>query len=79
MSNAPIEYTDGEIGEVEAMVDFLPPPEELVLRPETAEVTVTLSYPSYQFYKDRAQALGVPCGHMIRSLLDAYVARNLRV
>ena len=40
-----IKYTDEPIGKVKVISDFLPSPEELVLKDETVKVTIALSKP----------------------------------
>ena len=59
----------------EVIDDFLPPPEDLVLREETVKVTLNLSRRSVDFLKQAAQAQGVPYQQMVRRILDLYAAR----
>ena len=73
-----IVYTEGEIDEVEIVSDFLPPPNELVLREDTVKVTLTLSKSSVDFFKEEAAKHRVPYQKMIRRLLDEYAARYSR-
>jgi predicted DNA binding CopG/RHH family protein len=73
-----IVYTEGSIGKLRVVNDFLPPPEELVLRPTRIKVTMTLSLSSFNFFKREARKHHVPYQTMIRNLLDAYVARHPR-
>lgn len=67
-------YTDGDIGAVEIVADFLPPPEALVLREDAVKVTLALSRHSVAFFKAEAAKQGVPYQRMIRALVDAYAA-----
>ena len=49
-----IVYTDGEIGEVRIIADFLPPPSMLAFREDTVKVTIALSKSSVEFFKEEA-------------------------
>ena len=69
----------GDIAEHDLVVvqDFLPSPEELVLRePATEKITIALSKDSLTFFREKAQELNAPYQRMIRNLLDAYVAQH---
>ncbi len=68
-----IKYTDGPMGEVEIVKDFLPPPEDLVFREDTVKVTIALSRESVDFFKEKATELDTSYQKMIRNLLDMYV------
>ena len=72
-----IKYTDEPIQLGERVADFLPRPDELVLRNRSVKVTITLSEDSVNFFKDQAQRLNVPYQRMIRNLVDEYV-RQMR-
>lgn len=52
--------------------DFLPPPEELVLREEVVKVTINLNRQSLSFFKSKAEESGVSYQAMIRRVLDLY-------
>jgi len=69
-----IGYTDGPIGEVRVVRDFLPPPEELAFREEQVKVTIGLSKSSVDFFKAEARKHRTQYQKMIRRLLDLYVA-----
>ena len=43
MSERTRRYTEGEIGDLRVVEDFLPPPAELVLREDTVKVTLALN------------------------------------
>jgi hypothetical protein len=49
-----IEYTDEPLGKLSVIEDFLPPPEELVLRRDHVKVTISLSKSSVDFFKKEA-------------------------
>lgn len=69
-----ITYSEGEIGEVEVVRDFLPRPEELVLKDDTVKVTINLSRSSLEFFKQVAKKNGSKYQKVIRNLLDSYSA-----
>ena len=50
-----IKYTNEPIGKVKVISDFLPSPEELVLKDETVKVTIALSKTSVEFFKKEAK------------------------
>ncbi len=66
------------IEQAEVILDFLPPPDQLVLREETVRVTLNLNKRSVDFFKIRARENGVPYQSMIRKVLDIYAERFLR-
>ncbi len=68
-------YTDEPLGRVEVVEDFLPPPDQLVLKEDGVKVTISLSRKSVDFFKAHAAASNVPYQRMIRTLLDTYVDR----
>lgn len=70
-----IKYSDGEIGEVKIVEDFLPKPEDLVLKDETVKVTLALTKASVAFFKSQAEINHVPYQAMIKSLLDKYASQ----
>ena len=61
--------------EMEVVEDFLPPPEELVLKQDTVKVTIGLSKPTVDFFKRRARQNHTQYQKMIRRLLDLYASR----
>ena len=67
-----IKYTDGSIGNVRVIKDFLPTPKELALKDETVKVTISLSKTSVDFFKKEAQNHHTQYQKMIRRLLDEY-------
>jgi len=68
----PIRYSDGPIGEVRLIPDFLPSPKELALRGEQTKVTISSSSEN----KEAAKKHHVRYRKIIRQLLDEYVARR---
>lgn len=72
MKTKTIKYTEGEIGKVNVVKDFLPPPEVLVMREANVKVTLSLSRRSVAYFKREATKQRVPYQRMIRALVDAY-------
>ncbi|RKX81985.1 MAG: CopG family transcriptional regulator [Spirochaetes bacterium] len=52
--------------------DFLPPPEQLILKEDTKKVTIVLSQKSVEFFKEKSKVTHVPYQLMIRKVLDNY-------
>ncbi len=67
-----INYTDEPIGQVKLVADFLPSPEELVLKEETVKVTLALTKESVDFFKKVAKEQHTHYQTMIRTLLEQY-------
>ena len=76
MSNRTIKYTEGEIGRVRVVDDFLPSPDALVTREENVKVTLSLSRRSVDFFKHAAKQRKVPYQRMIRALVDQYAEKQ---
>lgn len=64
-------YKDTNI-EAEVIQDFLPSPNDLVMKEENVKVTLTLSKRSVEFFKSQASGKSVGYQTMIRALLDQY-------
>lgn len=73
---AKVKYTDGPIGDVKIVRDFLPSPDELAFKEEQVKVTIGLSKSSVDFFKKQAKRNHTQYQKMIRRLLDVYVAQN---
>ncbi len=69
-------YTHEPLGRVRVMDDFLPPPDQLVLRDEGVKVTLSLGRKSVEFFKAHEAQSKVPYQRMIRTLLDNYADRH---
>ena len=78
MKKRTVRYTDGEgeIGRFKIVKNFLPPPDQLVLRESNVKVTLSLSQKSVDFFKREAKKSHVPYQRMIRALVDAYAERE---
>jgi predicted DNA binding CopG/RHH family protein len=68
-------YSNEPLGRLKVIKDFLPPPEQLVLREDGVKITISLSRKSVDFFKAYAAAANVPYQRMIRTLLDSYAER----
>ena len=72
MKTNKIKYTEGDIGNMEIVKDFLPPPSELVKMENNVKVTINLRKSSVDFFKGIAKKNHVQYQRVIRSLLDSY-------
>ncbi|OGD85559.1 CopG family transcriptional regulator [Candidatus Curtissbacteria bacterium RIFCSPLOWO2_01_FULL_41_18] len=72
-----IKYSDEPI-EARVVSDFLPSPENLILKEKKTRVTLTLTDKSLVFFKSAAKKHGASYQAMIRRLIDYYVI-NQRV
>ena len=70
--SAKTKYSDEELGDIQVIPDFLPPPEELAFKDDTVKVTIALSKKSVEFFKKEAKKHNTQYQKMIRRLLDAY-------
>jgi len=69
--NAPEEVRQG-LDSARKIKDFLPPPEQLILKEDTKKVTIVLSQKSVEFFKEKSRVTHVPYQQMIRKVLDNY-------
>lgn len=72
MKKREVKYTKGEIGNSKIIPDFLPKPEDLILKEETQKVTILLTKSSVDFFKKEAKKNHTNYQKMIRSLIDEY-------
>ena len=72
-----IKYTSEPMGNVRKVPDFLPSPQELVLKDETVKITISLSKTSVEFFKEEARKHKTQYQKMIRRLLDEYAAHQV--
>ncbi len=73
MKKKKVNYTD-EPMHLKVVPDFLPSPDQLVLKEETIKVTLELSRKSVEFFKQQAEATQSAYQPMIRALIDRYAA-----
>ena len=71
-----IKYTNEPI-EAKVISDFLPKPEDLILREKKTRVTITLTEKSLDFFKSAAKKHKASYQAMIRRLLDFYAANQV--
>jgi len=69
-----IKYTD-ELIKAKVIKDFLPRPEDLILKEDNVKITLTLTRQSLDFFKYQGERLNTPYQTMIRSLLDQYAKK----
>jgi len=69
-----INYTGEKIGKVKIIKDFLPKPEDLILKEDTVKVTLNLSKASIDFFKGLAKKHDSQYQKVIRTLLDNYTS-----
>ncbi|MBI2288937.1 MAG: CopG family transcriptional regulator [Betaproteobacteria bacterium] len=74
--SAKIRYTNEPLGKLKVVPDFLPKPEDLILRDEGVKITIALSKRSVEFFKREAERHGTQYQRMIRRLLDAYAQHH---
>lgn len=70
-----IKYSNEPL-EARVIDDFLPSPENLILREKKKRVTLTLTEKSLDFFKGAAKKRGASYQAMIRRLIDYYVANQ---
>ena len=69
-----IKYTNEPLGKVKIIPDFLPSPDNLILKEETVKITLSLSKSSVDFFKNLAKQKHTQYQKMIRILLDKYAS-----
>jgi predicted DNA binding CopG/RHH family protein len=70
-----IKYTYEPMGELRVVKDFLPPPDQLVLKEENVKVTIALRKSSVEFFKKEAQRHRTSYQKMIRRVIDWYASQ----
>jgi predicted DNA binding CopG/RHH family protein len=70
-----IKYTDEPMGELKIIKDFLPPPDQLVLKEDKVKVTISLSKGSVEFFKKEAKKQHTSYQKMIRRVIDFYTSQ----
>lgn len=70
-----IKYTDEPMGELRVIKDFLPPPDQLVLKEENVKITISLKKSSVEFFKKEAQKRRTSYQKMIRRVIDWYASQ----
>jgi predicted DNA binding CopG/RHH family protein len=62
------------MGELRVIEDFLPPPDQLVLKEENVKVTIALKKSSIEFFKKEAKKHRTSYQKMIRQVIDWYAS-----
>ena len=71
-----IKYSNGPKGELKVVADFLPPPDQLVLKEENVKITISLKKSSVEFFKREAHKNRTSYQKMIRQLVDWYTIKH---
>ena len=66
-------YTDEPMGDTKVIKDFLPSPDQLVLKEENIKITISLNKASVEFFKEVAKKQNTSYQKMIRKVIDWYV------
>jgi len=70
-----IKYTDEPMGKLRVIKDFLPSPDQLVLKEENVKITISLKKSSVEFFKKEAQRRRISYQKMIRRVIDWYASQ----
>jgi predicted DNA binding CopG/RHH family protein len=62
------------MGELKVIKDFLPPPDQLVLKEENVKITISLKKSSIEFFKKEAKKHRTSYQKMIRRIVDWYAS-----
>jgi hypothetical protein len=69
-----IKYSDEPMGSLKVLRDFLPPPDQLVLKEDNLKVTISLKKSSINFFKKQAKKHNTSYQKMIREVIDWYAS-----
>jgi len=69
-----IKYTEEPMGDLKIVKDFLPPPDQLVLREDNVKITISLKKSSIAFFKEEAKKQRTSYQKMIREVVDWYAS-----
>jgi len=67
-------YTNEPIGKIKIVDDFLPKPDQLVLKEDTVKITLSLTRSSIEFFKNEAAKHHTHYQSMIKALVDQYAS-----
>ncbi len=67
-----IKYANEPMEKLKIIKDFLPPPDQLVLKEDKVKITISLSKGSVEFFKKEAKKQRTSYQKMIRRVLDFY-------
>ena len=71
-----IKYTEEPVGNLRVIKDFLPRPDQLVLKEENVKITISLNKSSIEFFKEKAKEQHTSYQKMIRRLIDWYASQH---
>lgn len=77
MKKRKVKYTNEHIGKIKIIDDFLPEPRDLILKEETAKITISLTKSSINFFKKQAAKYHTNYQTMIRALIDEYASHYI--
>jgi predicted DNA binding CopG/RHH family protein len=69
-----IKYTEGPMGELRVIEDFIPSPDQLALKEENVKITISLKKSSVEFFKREAKKHRTSYQRMIRQVIDWYAS-----
>lgn len=67
-------YTGEPMGKLRVVKDFLPSPDQLVLKEENVKITISLKKESVDFFKKKAKEHHISYQKMIRQIVDWYAS-----
>jgi len=70
-----INYTNEPMDELRIVKDFLPSPDQLVLKEDKVKITISLSKESIKFFKKEAEKHHTSYQKMIRRVIDFYASQ----
>ncbi len=68
--------TDELIAKLRVVKDFLPKPEQLVLKEESVKIMISLNKSSVDFFKEKAKESHTSYQKIIRRLIDWYASQQ---
>lgn len=71
-----IKYTEEPVGNLRVIKDFLPRPDQLILKEENVKITISLNKSSIEFFKEKAKEQHTSYQKMIRRLIDWYASQH---
>ena len=69
-----IKFSEEPMGDLRVVTDFLPPPDQLVLKEDNVKVTISLKKSSVSFFKKEAKKHSTSYQKMIRQVVDWYAS-----
>jgi predicted DNA binding CopG/RHH family protein len=71
-----IKYSEEPMGDLRVVRDFLPPPDQLVLKEDNLKITISLKRSSIDFFKKQAKKHKTSYQKMIREVVDWYASHH---